>query len=556
MKFNLKKLSVSKMKKNHSKSKKIFVPALCSALFILLSCQSSLEAKKIYEQPDYTVEDVRKEEIKRIDAIAETDLVQAYWRAYLLNDEKTLVKYSDLVFDSYKKALEEKDYLSARKFAFALEYLDSKKLPKLEKSSAELTKLCVEKLDSLDFSTATSVKVSELIKGTVTVWVDKGIKVEKGIGYADRVIGSGFFISKDGYLITNHHVIADLVDPKYEGYARLYVKLAEDSETRIPAKVIGWDSSVDLAVLKVEIDAPYVFKLGSSKGLEVGDKIYCIGSPIGLERTLTSGIVSASDRSLFSAGPVMQIDAAVNSGNSGGPCVDEEGNVQAIVFAGMLEYSGLNFAIPVEYLKAELPVLIAGGKYEHSWIEANGRTRKIGGKDLGVELSYVMPGGSASRAGLKEGDLITSIEDSKIFTLEDLQKKMMGITSGYIVKISYVRGEEAEKSVLVYLSSRPLNPGYSFYKNDVLSSSFAAIFGMKLNPLSEGRRKYQINYVIKGSIADESGFSEGDPIDVRNISFNQENTALYAEIYAKNRKKGYLDISMGLAAPLDSPNYF
>lgn len=531
----------------------------CMALFLCLAsgCLSVREAQKVYEQPDYTIEDVRREEIKRIEELSQKDVVQAYWRASLLSDEKTLGYCAEKVVDSYKKAIEEENYLEARRFAFALEYLGYPQLSSLEKSAQELTRLCMEKIGSFGAQpSSTAAKVSELIKGTVTVWVDKGIKVENGMGYADRVIGSGFFISKDGYIVTNHHVIADLVNPKYEGYARLYIKLAEDSETRIPAKVVGWDSSVDLAVLKTEVDAPYVFALGSSGSLDVGDKVYCIGSPVGLERTLTSGIVSASDRSLFSAGPVMQIDAAVNSGNSGGPCVDENGNVQAVVFAGMLQYSGLNFAIPVEYLKAELPVLAAGGKYDHSWMEANGRTKRAGGKDLGVELSYVMPGGNAYRAGLRSGDLVTDIEGTPIRTLEDLQKKMLGITAGYIINVGYVRGEESEKTVKIYVSSRPLNPGYTFYRNDVISSSFAAIFGMRMDPLSEGRRKYQISEVIKGSIADESGFSENDPVEIKNISFNNDNTALYAEVYAKNRKKGYLDISVGIAAPLDSPNYF
>ncbi len=527
-----------------------------TVLAAFTACKSDDMTGKVYEQPDYTLEDVRKEEIKRIDSLLENDPVYAYWRAYLLNDEKTVSKCADKVVELYKKSLEEKKFLDARRLLSALEYLNYSGTDKLEKSSQELDSLCLEKVNNLGAQSDKNTKVPELIKGTVTVWVDKGIKVENGMGYADRVIGSGFFISKDGYIVTNHHVIADLVNPKYEGYARLYIKLAEDSETRIPAKVTGWDSSVDLAVLKAEIDAPYVFNLGSSGTLDVGDKIFCIGSPIGLERTLTSGIVSASDRSLFSAGPVMQIDAAVNSGNSGGPCVDEKGNVQAVVFAGMLQYSGLNFAIPVEYLKSELPVLLEGGKYEHSWLEANGRTRKNGGKELGVELNYVMPGGNASRAGLKAGDLITKIENTSIKTLEDLQKKMLGITAGHIIKVSYIRGEEAEQTVKVFVSSRPLNPGYTFYKSDVLSSSFTAIFGMKLTPLSEGRRKYQIAEVVRGSIADESGFSENDPVEVKNISFNNDNTALYAEIYAKNRKKGYLDISVGVAAPLDSPNYF
>ena len=316
---------MNKMKKIELR-KKIIATIGCSLLFICINGCKSTEISESFELPDYTIEDVKKEEIKRIEEIGETDCVQAYWRAFLLKDQKTFEKCEENVVSEYKKAIEEKKWLEARRLCYALEYLGGAQSKKLEKNTDELDALCLEALKSFGSDKNSGKKVSELIKGTVTVWVDKGIKVENGMGYADRVIGSGFFISKDGYIVTNHHVIADLVNPKYEGYARLYVKLAEDSETRIPAKVVGWDSGVDLAVLKAEVDAPYVFNLGSSGSLEVGDKVYCIGSPVGLDRTLTSGIVSASDRSLFSAGPVMQIDAAVNSGNSGGPCVDENGN--------------------------------------------------------------------------------------------------------------------------------------------------------------------------------------------------------------------------------------
>ena len=98
--------------------------------------------------------------------------------------------------------------------------------------------------------------------------------------------------------------------------------------------------------------------MGSSSDLEIGDKISAIGTPVGLEGTLTSGIISSFDRKLLALGNVFQIDAAVNSGNSGGPLIDKNLKVQAIVFAGMLQLQGLNFAIPVEYLKQELGILL------------------------------------------------------------------------------------------------------------------------------------------------------------------------------------------------------
>lgn len=536
-----------------TKKNSLFAAAVLAG--VLFGCASVQKTGVLYEEPDYTVEDIKKEEIKRIDEIAENDVIQSYWRSFLLGDEAQINKNAGKVAEKYKSSFEEKDYFSARKCYTALRRLKYPDLDKLGVSLEQLDSLCNETVSSFSGENRKTERLSKLIDGTVTVWVDKGIKVENGMGFADRVIGSGFFISKDGFIVTNHHVISDLVDPKYEGYSRLYIKLANDSETRIPAKVVGYDAGIDLAVLKAEIEAPYVFNLGSSKDLEVGDKVYCIGSPIGLERTLTSGIVSARDRMLFSAGPVMQIDAAVNSGNSGGPCVDEAGNVQAVVFAGMLQYAGLNFAIPVEYLKAELPYLVRGGEFKHSWIQVYGRTKREGGTDRGVELHYVMPGGNSYRAGLREGDVITEIESASVSTLEDLQKKIMGIPSGNVIEISYERGGE-QKTAAVYVSSRPENPGYVFFENDVLSNSFTAIFGMKLEGPVQGKRKYQISKVIKGSSADESGFSESDYVEIRDVQFNDEKTAILAEIYAKKRKKGYLDITMAISNVLDSPYYF
>ena len=313
---------------------------------------------------------------------------------------------------------------------------------------------------------------------------------------------------------------------------------------------------MDLALIKSEVDVPYVFSLGSSADLDVGDRIYAIGSPVGLEKTLTSGIVSANDRKLFSLGSVMQIDAAVNSGNSGGPCIDSNGNVQAIVFAGMLQYEGLNFAIPVEYLKNMLRALYAGGKVSHPWLGSFGHTKKELGKDAGLEVQYLFPGASASRAHLQEGDVITEFDGKKITTLEDMQDALMKCDSKSIVKIKYRRGENELES-LIYLGARPENPGYNIYKGDVLAKSFYPIFGMKLLSVSTtNSRKYTITEILKGSVADESGFSENDPVQIRAIKLNDDNSVIYAEIATKNRKKGYLDGVMAIGATLDSPYYF
>lgn len=530
---------------------------ICAAALVFASCSSIKQPDSVFEALDYTADDVRKEEIKRIDEMLEKNPVQALWRSYLLGDRETKEKCYKAVVEEYNKALEKENYFAARSIYKSLQNVSYPDMKSLSKNYAELDKLCIEKVPGLAKVSGNLQKVSGYINGTVTVWVDKGVAVKNGMGYADRVIGSGFFISKDGYIITNNHVITDVVEGKSKSIAKCFIKLAEDSDTRIPAKVIGWDPVIDLALLKAEVDVPYYFNLGSSEDLSVGDKVYCIGSPLGLERTLTSGIVSATDRKLFTLGDVMQIDAAVNSGNSGGPCIDASGNVQAIVFAGMLQYEGLNFAIPVEYLKGELPALYYGGKLTHPWIGCYGRTKKTLGKDSGLELQYVMPGGSASRAGLKTGDVITEVDGQTVRTLEDMQNILMKQAVKSIISVKYRTEDDKSKSCMIYLASRPDNPGYMVYSSDLIANSFIPLFGMKLvNSSTSSKNKYSVEYVLRGSVADESGFSENDTIEVRKVNFDPEHSVLMAEIYTKNRKKGYLDVVMGIGAKLDSPYYF
>ena len=277
--------------------------------------------------------------------------------------------------------------------------------------------------------------VRKMMKGTVTVWVDRGMTIEKGLGRADRMIGSGFFIDANGYLITNYHVIQSEVDPEYEGFSRVYIKRAENPTVRIPAKVVGWDTTFDLALLKTEINPEVYFQLASSEDLNIGSRIYAIGSPAGLEQTLTSGIVSAQNRRLLSLGSVLQIDAPVNHGSSGGPIIDEAGRVQAIVFAGLERNEGLNFAIPVELLRLILPQLYAGGETVHAWMSCYGVSVKESPQQAaGTELVYAVPGSSASV--IPAGAVITHLNGRAVPCLEALQAELMRLSAGTIVKVS------------------------------------------------------------------------------------------------------------------------
>ncbi|MCR5290624.1 MAG: S1C family serine protease [Treponema sp.] len=550
------------------KTKKSYILVGVLMVYALTGCLSSKNEKQVYTKPDYSLEDVRNIEKERILNLVEKNPVQALWRAHIIKDETCINTSTQKIVELFSQAYDEKDYFSAYRYYHSLKAASYQGLSSLGVTENELNHLyfdgvpgltsVADTMSSIGTTEAEIVKhLSEYINGTVTIWVDQGIKVENGVGYADRVIGSGFFISKDGYLVTNYHVIANVVDSKYEGVAKPYIKLSSDSDTRIPVKVIGWDSVLDLALLKAEIDAPYVFTLGASSTISVGDKIYAIGSPVGLDRTLTSGIVSSMSRKLFTTGNVFQIDAAVNGGNSGGPCIDSHGRVQAIVFAGVTQAQGLNFAIPVEYLKMDLPMLFNGGERQHSWMGAYGHTKKEGSQSIGVDVQYVLPSGAANRSDITAGSLVTAINDVPVTNLDQLQSQLMHVIPETLVKVSYINSNNEVSSGLVYMTKRPKYPGYDIYQRDLISASFLPLFGMKLKAVSTlSSDKYAIEELIKGGIADESGFSENDPIEIHKIKLNEDKSVIYTHVYTKNRKKGYLDIGLSLAAQLDSPYYF
>ena len=546
---------------------------LCIFFICIFSCATKKDADLQIEKKEYSTEEFIENKISQIDDVAETDSLKAFWYSYLLYEE---YKSENSVKDYFEKELQNsiqnlQDLYSDQKWLDFCKNFDAinKILTKCNIESfsktfesysfdekyifAQNNIISLYKDYLLPPNEKSSDKISKMIDGTVTIWIDLGVKIESGKAFANKAIGSGFFIDKRGYLVTNYHVISSQVDPEYEGISRLYIKLSNDTETRIPAKVVGYDESLDLALLKTEVTPEYVFALGSSSSLDIGDKIFAIGSPVGLERTLTSGIVSAEGRQLFSIGTVMQIDAAVNNGNSGGPIIDEYGNVQAIVFAGMLEYQGLNFAIPVEYLKILLSRLYYGGKILHPFVGAYGKTAK----DKGVEILWMQKSSPAKYAGIKEGDVITAINGKEIFSLEELHLRQISILPNSIIEYTILDKTGEEKNILVLSDVRAKYPGYDFYKKDSIPNALYPLFGIKLKNVSSGiGNKYIVDSVVKGSIADETGFTELDPVKIYRTYLSPEKDILFTEIYSKKKSNGYLDVSLVLATPLDSENFF
>lgn len=527
---------------------------------LVCACKTSPLPSKPEENFDYTQKDVHDAEVKRVYEMLQKNPVEALWRATILGDKAISDECAGYARDALASHIEQKDYVEAWTFYNSLGAAGYGDLAEKVMDKAAMRKFYFDGVPGISGGTQPRLeKISDYIQGTVTVWVDLGIKVQNGMGYAARVIGSGFFIDPRGYIVTNHHVIEELVNPKSSGYGKVFIKMAENSDQRIPARVVGYDSVHDLALLKTEAKVPYVFNLGAQSQLSVGSVIYAIGSPLGLERTLTSGVVSSSDRKLFTTGSVVQIDAAVNSGNSGGPCIDKNGIVQGVVFAGIASYQGLNFAIPIEYLKQDLPILYRGGERKFPWIGAYGHTARAGRVNYGLEVQYIKPGSAMARAGMKAGDVVVGLDGKKVSSLENAQDILRDHVPGTIISCSYLEGGsyEAQKECLLYLSERPKNPGYAVYQGDMVQNSFTAIFGMELTPASaENSKTYLVKRVIPGSAADENGFSENDPLTIGRIQFNDEKSAIMVAFSTKNRRNGYLDINVGMQAMLDSPYYF
>lgn len=391
---------------------------------------------------------------------------------------------------------------------------------------------------------------SEMIKGVATVWVDRGIRIERGRGAPDRVIGSAFFVDKGGLLVTNYHVIASEVDPEYEGYSRLYIRLGDTTSPRLAAKVIGWDRAMDLAVLKADVVPGYVFSVLDWVAPTVGSKVYAIGSPGGLEKTVTAGIVSAAGRRFLQIGDVVQIDAAVNHGNSGGPVVDEEGRLSGVVFAGIEQFEGLNFAVPSERLAAALPAMLRGGKAERPWLGL-----ALSEERDGIEIVYVAPRTPASDQLVPEavdlislGDLTVSVRQGAGITA--LQDALFARRPGELVAL---RTSDGQRRILA-TASRPPLPLAAAAKLDTRERVAAPLFGLILAPGGPSASSFSVKKVLRGSIADEAGLSENDPVSIRKLRIDEKSGFAAMEVSVKKRRMGYLETTMSLPALLDSPD--
>ncbi len=305
-----------------------------------------------------------------------------------------------------------------------------------------------EPLDA--YSRAVTVAVDAVTPSVVSIEIERRARAARGPGRSPRMpeggAGSGFVFTPDGFILTNSHVVHDA--------ARIVVALPDGQHHA--ADLIGDDPETDLAV--VRITAPHLTpaRLADSRDVRVGQLVVAIGSPYGFQATVTAGVVSALGRSLRSGSGrlidnVIQTDAALNPGNSGGPLVTTQGTVIGVNSAMIMPAQGICFAIAINTAKLVAGQLIREGRVRRSAIGIAGQSVPIARKvtrffqlpvESGVRIEAVEPGSPAEQAGFRPGDVIVAFKETPIRGIDDLQARLTDQEVGVRSAVTILRGVE------------------------------------------------------------------------------------------------------------------
>jgi serine protease Do len=344
-----------------------------------------------------------------------------------------------------------------------------------------------------------------------------------------RSLGSGVIVDSKGYIVTNRHVV--------EKADRIRVKLQDDNPA-FPghdAKLVGMDQETDLAVIKIEVDHPLpAAKLGNSDGMQVGDWVLAIGTPFGLEETVTAGIVSAKGRNIVPGRQFqsfIQTDAAINPGNSGGPLVNMAGEVVGINTAILTEtssYAGVGFAMPSNTVATVYNQLIgpdhrvARGSIGIEFsAQPNPAIAHIYGS--GVTVSNVVSGSPADEAGLKIGDTITSVDGREVKSGDDLVADIASRKPGSKAKLAFVRNGKKEEATVTIADRSKLFASRlgEDDENQNEEAPKASKFGVTVRSITPdladrmnitAGKGVVVSDVKQGSFAEDLGLNRGDVV--------------------------------------------
>ncbi|HEX8872757.1 MAG TPA: Do family serine endopeptidase [Candidatus Acidoferrum sp.] len=343
---------------------------------------------------------------------------------------------------------------------------------------------------------------------------------------AERSLGSGVILDKGGYILTNNHVV--------EQATKIQVQLNNDPN-KYTAKVIGVDEDTDLAVIKIDAGRELpVAKLGNSEGVQVGDWVLAIGSPFGLNATVTAGIISAKDRAGMGRQfqRFLQTDAAINPGNSGGPLVDMAGQVIGIntaILTGGRGYEGVGFAMPSSTAISVYDQIVKSGRVTRGSIGVsfqeelgtNSITLKSLGAPYGVVIEGVEPGSPAEKAGLKGGDVITAVNATAVKNGNDLVNPIAAAPIGSKVKITYYRDKQKHETTASVEDRTRVFPNSAGRVNSAPDDSAPSEFGLHVESLTparaervgvQGQKGVLVSAIDPASFADDINFAPGDVI--------------------------------------------
>ncbi|MFT5398510.1 MAG: serine protease Do [Gammaproteobacteria bacterium] len=355
-------------------------------------------------------------------------------------------------------------------------------------------------------------------------------------------LGSGFIISEDGYILTNHHVI--------EGADEVIVRMANRNE--YVAEIIGSDKASDIAVLKVDAKNLPVLKFGDSDKLKVGEWVLAIGSPFGFDHSVTAGIVSAKGRSLPSDNyvPFIQTDVAINPGNSGGPLFNLAGEVIGInsqIYSRTGGFMGLSFAIPIEMAVDVATQIKDSGQVSRGWLgvliqEVTRELAESFGMDNphGALVAKVLPDSPAESAGLQVGDVIVEFNGRKVLRSSSLPPLVGRAKVGKEAKVIVIRNKKRQR-IGVEIAELPTSITQAAFTPEEAPREKNAM-GMSVEELSKAARKtlkiesgVQVVEVDEGSAASEAGIQKGDVItmiDNREVSSIEDFEAIAGKLEA------------------------
>ena len=377
--------------------------------------------------------------------------------------------------------------------------------------------------------------------------------------------GSGVIISTDGYIVTNNHVVA--------GADELTVTLNDNKE--FSARIIGTDETTDLALIKIEGKNLPAITIAHSEDLKVGEWVLAVGNPLGLNNTVTAGIVSAKARRLGANGveSFIQTDAAINAGNSGGALVNTRGElvgINAMLYSQTGSYSGYGFAIPTTIMNKVVDDLKKYGTVQRAFIGIQGQdvkqyvdAKKARGEEVdlgtmeGIYVAKVQEGGAAAAAGIEPGDVIIGADGQKVSSFPELQEIVAKKRPGDKMSLTYLHNKKKKQETVTLKNEQGNTRVVQNQDIDVLGANFRAIsdkqkqelgisYGLEVMKVDNGKlRESGINkgFIIQ-RINDESVKSIEDLQKIVRKASTSKEPVLYIQGIYPSGKKGYYAVSL------------